>query len=454
LNQSLRSKVIVLIIQLGNLDQASNIVAMAVDNSEFGGMPNLETITIIRELLSVGAKLLLSDVLACLRRAKATDPRDMIYGLLGLLPSKSIRPDYSSTTPQELYLSLVDYCIKEEKSLDIITLCRKSPSSTMELPSWVPDWTESWTETFKGTNVDLPTFPLILKYNSGELLRSFAEFDDPSILRNANGDPLNLTAWSAHGSTTPVATIQSSPNPPRLTARGIYIDIISHLGSPISRGEVDGELFFFESLLDWEEIMLERFGICRDSPEGKSILEVFDRFLEIIDAYMTQNDVKFESERHEKLQRRAEQRAQRERKYYKNKAIYSGKCGIVEAFVRTIVADLDQDFQRVTPSRYTRFWEVNTKESTEWGLEVWALQMSTNRRLLVTKDGYVGLGPIKARQGDHVCILYGCSVPLIFRELKGGFSLVGEAYVHGFMDGEAIALVNEGKLKEKEWILF
>jgi hypothetical protein len=427
---------------------------MNVDNPEFGGLPNLETITIIRELLNVGAKLLLSDVLACLRRAKATDPRDMIYGLLGILSSKSIRPDYSSTTPQDLYLSLVDYCIKEEKSLDMITLCRRSPSSTMELPSWVPDWTESWVETFESTNVDLPTFPLILKYGSGELLRSFAEFDDQLILRNAEGDPLKITAWSAHGSTAPVATIQSSPNPPRLTARGVYIDVISHLGSSISRGDVDGELFFFESLLDWEEIVLERFGICRDNPEEKSVLDVFDRFLEIMDAYLTRKHVEFKSERHEKLQRRAEKRAQRERKYHQNKATYPGKCGIVESFVRTIVADLDQDFQRVTPSKYTRFWEVNAEESTEWGLDVWALQMSTNRRLLVTDDGYVGLGPIKARQGDHICILYGCSVPLVFREIKGGFSLVGEAYVHGFMDGEALALVNEGRLKEKEWILF
>jgi hypothetical protein len=426
---------------------------MAVDNPEFGGLPNLETITIIRELLSVGAKLLLSDVLACLRRAKATDSRDMIYGLLGILPSKSIRPDYSST-PQDLYLSLVDYCIKEEKSLDIITLCRRSPSSTMELPSWVPDWTESWMETFESTNADLPTFPLILKYGSGELLRSFAEFNDPLILRNAEGDSLNLTAFSAHGSTVPVATIQSSPTPPRLTARGVCIDVISHLGSPISRGDVDGELFFFESFLNWEEIMLGIFGIYRDSPEEKSILDVFDRFLEIMNAYLTRNHVEFESERREKLQRREEERAQRERKCCQNKATYPGKCCIVEALVRTIVADLDEDFQRVTPSKYTRFWEVNTEESTEWGLEVWALQMCTNRRLLVTTDGYVGLGPVKARQGDHVCILYGCSVPLIFREIKSGFSLVGEAYVHGFMDGEALALVNEGKLREKEWILF
>jgi hypothetical protein len=169
---------------------------------------------------------------------------------------------------------------------------------------------------------------------------------------------------------------------------------------------------------------------------------------------LIRNHVEFESERHDKLQRRAEQRAQSEQKYRQSNATYLGKSSIVEAFVRTIVADLDGDFQRVTPSKYTRFWEVNTKESTEWGLEIWTLQMSTNRRLLVTNDGYIGLGPMKARQGDHVCILYGCSVPVILREINGGFSLIGEAYVHGCMDGEALALVNEGKLSEKEWILF
>jgi hypothetical protein len=443
----------VLIIQAEYLDQASNI-AMAIESSDLGGLPNLETITIIRELLRVGSKLPLSDVLASLRRARATDPRDMVYGLLGILPSNSIRPDYYSTTPQDLYLSLVDYCIREEKSLDIITLCRKSPNSRMELPSWVPDWTESWVGPFEAVNVDLPTFPLILKYGSGELLRSFAKVDDSVILRNTEGDPLKLTAWSAHGLTAPVATIQISPNPPALTVQGVYIGVITHLGSSISRGDVDGELFFFESFLNWEEILLGRFGICNDEPGDKSILDVFDRCIGIMDTFLIRNHVEYESERHDKIQRRAEQRAQREQKYRQSNAMYLGKSSIVEAFVRTIVADLDEDFQRVTPSKYTRFWEVNTKENAEWGLEIWTLQMSTNRRLLVTNDGYIGLGPIKARQGDHVCILYGCSVPAILREINGGFSLIGEAYVHGCMDGEALTLVNEGKLSEKEWILF
>ncbi|KAF4613395.1 hypothetical protein G7Y89_g15494 [Cudoniella acicularis] len=197
---------------------------MTADYSDFdfGGFPNLETITIIREFLSYGVKLPLGDVLASLRRARATDLRDMIYGLLGLMPNNSIRPDYSKATPQDVYLSLVEYRIMEEKSLDIITLRRKS-SSTMELPSWVPDWTESWENIEESSpdmdDIDLPTSPLVMKYGSGELLRSFIEFNKPEILRNPEGTTLKLKAWSVHNSTPPVAIIQKSPS--TLTARGV-----------------------------------------------------------------------------------------------------------------------------------------------------------------------------------------------------------------------------------------
>src|SRR5271168_973238 len=109
----------------GTLDQASNI-AMPADNLDFGGLPNLETITIVRELLSLEPKLSLGDVLASLRRSRATDPRDMIYGLLGLIPNSPIQPDYSKATTQDVYASLVEQCIEEGGSLDIITMCRKS----------------------------------------------------------------------------------------------------------------------------------------------------------------------------------------------------------------------------------------------------------------------------------------------------------------------------------------
>lgn len=48
-----------------------------------------------------------------------------------------------------------------------------------------------------------------------------------------------------------------------------------------------------------------------------------------------------------------------------------------------------------------------------------------------------------AKVGDQLCILYGCSVPVVLRKQWRGsiqyhWQLFGEAYVHGFMDGERI----------------
>jgi hypothetical protein len=56
----------------------------------------------------------------------------------------------------------------------------------------------------------------------------------------------------------------------------------------------------------------------------------------------------------------------------------------------------------------------------------------------VTADGKVGLGPDTLRADDHICVMAGGSVPFVIREIGNDrFSLIGEAYVQGLMDGEA-----------------
>jgi hypothetical protein len=61
------------------------------------------------------------------------------------------------------------------------------------------------------------------------------------------------------------------------------------------------------------------------------------------------------------------------------------------------------------------------------------------RRPFVSERGYVGLAPLNAETGDAIIIIYGAIVPFIVRHLSNGQSeFVGEAYVHGIMDGEYI----------------
>jgi Heterokaryon incompatibility protein (HET) len=62
------------------------------------------------------------------------------------------------------------------------------------------------------------------------------------------------------------------------------------------------------------------------------------------------------------------------------------------------------------------------------------------RNLLRTREGRMALGPIGTLPGDVICIFYQCSVPLLLRKDTDVdyFRLVGECYVHGLMDGEAL----------------
>ena len=69
------------------------------------------------------------------------------------------------------------------------------------------------------------------------------------------------------------------------------------------------------------------------------------------------------------------------------------------------------------------------------------------KRLLVTNEGYVGLGPIAMRPGDGFFVLYGSAVPVVLRAKYGNHQIVGCCYLHEFMDGEVIREVEEGRRK-------
>ncbi|KAI9644819.1 hypothetical protein NHQ30_006846 [Ciborinia camelliae] len=55
-----------------------------------------------------------------------------------------------------------------------------------------------------------------------------------------------------------------------------------------------------------------------------------------------------------------------------------------------------------------------------------------------------GLMPFESEEEDVVCIFFGCTVPVVLRrkyeggKWKGAWRFVGECYVHGMMDGEAV----------------
>ena len=71
------------------------------------------------------------------------------------------------------------------------------------------------------------------------------------------------------------------------------------------------------------------------------------------------------------------------------------------------------------------------------------LRMAKNRRFCTTKKGYMGWAPPEAQAGDQICVLMGGQVLYIVRPVEGGHRYLGEAYVHGLMDGKALAMGKE-----------
>ena len=64
--------------------------------------------------------------------------------------------------------------------------------------------------------------------------------------------------------------------------------------------------------------------------------------------------------------------------------------------------------------------------------------VAPNRKFLTTTKGLIGLGPRSMQPDDLICIMSGGRVPYILRKEGGHYRLVGESYVHGLMEGQAI----------------
>jgi hypothetical protein len=119
---------------------------------------------------SVANLSLLPTLLWKFRGRLATDPRDMIYSLLGLLDIyftdagirhpldarrlklEKLLVDYD-TTVEDVYASLVDAVVSATESLNIICA---SQSPNRFTRTWIPDWTEPWKHySFLTTNMYL-----------------------------------------------------------------------------------------------------------------------------------------------------------------------------------------------------------------------------------------------------------------------------------------------------------
>jgi hypothetical protein len=128
---------------------------------------------------------------------------------------------------------------------------------------------------------------------------------------------------------------------------------------------------------------------------------------------------------------------------------YEKTCGRYEAFWRTLIADRDFSWRGPPPVEWDyagqfEAWMGRRKPMIHHEAYIRmfnkaAVPRCMYRSFLITAKGYLGLGSRNTQPSDLICVLRGGTVPLTLRQRGDGYhELVGEAYVHGIMDGNFV----------------
>ncbi len=122
----------------------------------------------------------------------------------------------------------------------------------------------------------------------------------------------------------------------------------------------------------------------------------------------------------------------------------------------TIITDRTGGGIRLTETQRTHFGQIMLRwlvsKSDKWPTVDFRRLMSfhTPLRFFVSVAGLMGMAPDEAQVGDIICVLFGGQVLFILRKREPtGYILIGECYVHGVMDGEAMKGYEEGKYSKE-----
>lgn len=342
--------------------------------------------------------------LGTIRQTKASDPRDKIYSILGLLEDSSssgrlvgldqdaLIVDYN-TSVQDVYSSLVQSIVLGTRRLGILSACEwrrkcetgRECENKNELVS--RSWTPDWTAVFHGSILKVP--------------------------------PVTTQLGSEYGSVT-----------------------LKH--NYHAAGETDAQARFAEDL----STMTVK-GFCWDTVEAVSA-----RFVEGSSSFV---NPKFEAQLYSCIHAA----------HSKSADLDAVQIGFLRALLKHDSSSLSEssmisfrswleEIEANAPHNPNSPDVTSTKSST-WRDSAFLNQVLnsiwTHRRLLTTTNGSIGQGSHGSQHGDMVCILLGCPVPMVLRRVDDHCILLGEAYFHGIMFGETLRGLENGSVHLEEFEL-
>jgi hypothetical protein len=377
--------------------------------------------------LSDGTRLDLLYLCSRFRHYLSTDPRDKIFGLVGLtdsdLESLNFIPSYSSS-PEEVYIRLAESMLKSSDTLNILSIPRGA--TKLSLPSWVPDWSDHlaaepfWEAPDKGeecpykaTNKSTSPPPLFGENNSltlyghridrlSTLTASFSEHDlDNSQLHEKKNA---LLAFSREGSSwkSPIEYLRRT-----LKAYCLTWEFLKWIQERVTLIAMS-----YDTMSQWNEMTLgpgNRKTTDIYTPTGEPLEMAYMATLQVsIDPVPEPVEEGFRiwwrSCRPTTLLRKA--------KLHKIPGLYL-RVVTVMFLIRVMLG-----------------WEKRG-DFTSLSQEL------VNKQLFRTAGEYLGLVSRGAMVDDEVWLLKGGNLPFLLRKAGGEkYELIGECYVHGVMSGE------------------
>ncbi|KAH8898194.1 hypothetical protein GQ53DRAFT_742315 [Thozetella sp. PMI_491] len=70
-----------------------------------------------------------------------------------------------------------------------------------------------------------------------------------------------------------------------------------------------------------------------------------------------------------------------------------------------------------------------------------------------TEKGYFGIGPILTEPEDEIFALPGLEIPFVMCAQDDNYEMLGPCFVLGFMDGEAVELMNSGQSQLQDLVV-
>ncbi|KAI3393822.1 hypothetical protein diail_3598 [Diaporthe ilicicola] len=373
----------------------------------------------------------LAEYAALVDQFDATDPRDMIYGLLGLAMPADLRflaPDYSQSVA-DVYARATARFIIQYQSLMWLQFDNDTKHAGHALPSWCPDYSSSAAQ----------------RAGRGGARRGYTAVGGGTEGFRASGS----SCWGA--TPLPVSGLFPTASWGELHLRGLDFDAVEYAGP---------------------NPYLERYS-------GAVLAERMEN-VRLRNAQTRDNVLAWEQVVLAKWRQRD--------------SFPYGALGQGEAFWRALMWDRDFEGRRV-PSEHGRYFDawlgrggVDASYATANGGGGGGADEAEVRRtfvkpftdccvgrchgrcFVVTERGYIGLAPFGTRVGDKVTVLQGGTVPFVLRERtttapdapEGGegaaigrrvkptkvpCEFVGEAFVLGIMEGEAVAQAREHEVK-------